>query len=366
MIEEAVKIVSCFVSGMTDYLSPRSDPQSVSRHVEKALDIIKALQIEHFFIITVSDDNTMLINGVRMSLDTPEVRNFFMKLRKKGVLTIVISKGVRAVELQKFLADLASSGGIFHSYAHIAVKRGEQLPRTEIFPPKHELRDYLFQIKLIYRDISVKGRIDMTAVDTVVGRLIANVRKAGDLLSLLMPLKEGGDDLYVHSAKTAMFSILQGEHLGLGNALLYDIGLAALLHDAGKTLLPHTLLDKQDSLSEAEWTVMKEHPVHGAALLASLNKIPEIAIIVAYEHHKKYDWTGYPETKRRLGKQHIISQIVAIADFYCAMSNDLPHRKPLSNTSILGLLVESAGKEFNPLLVDNFVRAMQRFSPQVS
>jgi HD-GYP domain-containing protein (c-di-GMP phosphodiesterase class II) len=366
MIEKATKIVSCFVSGMNDYLSPRSDQKSVSTHVEKALDIIRALQIEHFFTITASDDNTMLINGIRMSLDTPEVRKFFMKLRQKGIVTIVISKGVRAGELQKFLSDLASSGGIFHSYAHIAIKRGEQLPQTHIFPPKHELRDDLFQIKLIYRDISAKGRIDMTTVDAVVARLIATVRKEEGLFSPLMPTKEGSDDLHIHSAKTAMFSILQGEHLGLGNALLYDIGLAALLHDAGKILLPHTLLEKQDSLSESEWIIMKEHPVHGAALLASLHKIPEIAIIVAYEHHKKYDGTGYPESKRRPGKQHIISQIVAIADYYCALSNDLPHRKPLSHASILGLLVESTGKEFNPLLVDNFVRAMQKSCLRVS
>jgi len=104
--------------------------------------------------------------------------------------------------------------------------------------------------------------------------------------------------------------------------------------------------------------VMKKHPAYGAALLASLNKVPEIAIIVAYEHHMKHDGTGYPETRKRVGKQHIVSQIVAIADFYCAMSAELLHRKPLSSTSITGLLLETAGKEFNPILVDNFVRAM--------
>jgi HD-GYP domain-containing protein (c-di-GMP phosphodiesterase class II) len=366
VIEEMAKIVSCFVSGMSDYRSSRGDPQSVSRHVEQALDIIKALQIEHFFTITVSDDDGMLINGVRMSLDLPEAKKFFLKLRQKGVITIVISKGVRARELQRFLADLATSGGFFHSYAHVAVKRSEQLPRSDMFPTGRGLKDDLLRIKRIYHDISVKGRIDITTVDAVVGSLIANVRKEEGLLALLVSMKEDGDDLYVHSAKVAMLSILQGEHLGLGNALIYDIGFAALLHDIGKTLLPHAILDKQDSLSEAEWTVMKYHPVYGAALLASLDKVPEIAITVAYEHHRKYDGTGYPETRRRPRKQHIISQIVAVADFYCAMSANLPHRKPLSNTSILGLLIETAGREFNPLLVDNFVRAMGGYFPHVS
>jgi response regulator RpfG family c-di-GMP phosphodiesterase len=80
----------------------------------------------------------------------------------------------------------------------------------------------------------------------------------------------------------------------------------------------------------------------------------------------KYDGTGYPEIRKRVGQQHVVSQIVAVADFYCTLSADLPHRKPLSNASIMGLLLETAGKEFNPILVDNFVRAMGEFSSGLS
>jgi len=355
MIEETAKIVSCFVSGMSDYQSLHGNPRSVSRYVDEALSIIKELHFEHFFAITVSGDNSLLINGIRMSLDAPEAKQFFVKLRQKGVITIVISKGVRAGEIQRFLADLTASGSFFHSYTHIAVKRAEQQPQRDIFPPRQGMKHKLLQIKKIYRDISVDRRIDMTSVDAVVGSLVAAVRKEGRLLVLM---KEDSDDLYIHSAKVAMLSILQGEHLGLGDALLYDIGLAALLHDIGKMLLPDELLEKQVPLSEAEWTVMKNHPVYGAALLASLNKVPEIAIIVAYEHHRKYDGTGYPEARGRTRRQHIISQIVAVSDFYCAISTGRSYRQPLSNTCILGLLAKTAGREFSPSLVYNFVRAI--------
>jgi HD-GYP domain-containing protein (c-di-GMP phosphodiesterase class II) len=360
MIEEAAKIVSCFVSGMTDYADHPADPRSISRYAEEALGVIKSLHIEHFFTITMGEDNSLLINGVEMPLNTPDARKFFIKLGQKRVATIVISKGVQAGEIKRLISDLASSGGSFHSYAHIAVKRGAELPRGDIFLPGRSRKNDFLQIKLIHRDISAEGRIDMTAVDEVVGHLIADVRKGG---KLPVYIREESDELHVHSAKVAILSILQGEYLGLGNALLYDIGLSALLHDIGKTLLPQTLLDKQDSLNEAEWTMMKNHPVYGAALLASLNGVPEIAVIVAYEHHRRHDGTGYPETGRISRKQHVISQIVAIADFYCAMSTRLPHREPVSNTSILGLLIETAGTQFNPLLVDNFVRIMDSFSP---
>jgi HD-GYP domain-containing protein (c-di-GMP phosphodiesterase class II) len=290
-----------------------------------------------------------------MPLNKPDARKFFIKLSQKRVATIVISKGVQAGEIKRLIADLASSGGSFHSYAHIAVKRSAELPRGDIFPPQRSRKNDVLQVKRIHRDISVERRIDMTAVDEVVGHLIADVRREGKPTAYI---KEESDELHVHSAKVAMLSILQGEYLGLGNALLYDIGLSALLHDIGKTLLPQALLDKQDSLNEAEWMLMKNHPVYGAALLASLTSVPEIAIIVAYEHHRKHDGTGYSETGRISKKQHVISQIVAIADFYCAMSTRLPHREPVSNASILGLLIETAGTQFNPLLADNFVRIM--------
>ena len=135
MIEETAKIVSCFVSGMSDYQSLHGNPRSVSRYADEALGIIKTLQIEHFFAISVNDENSLLINGVRMSLDAPEAKQLFVKLRQKGVVTIVISKGVRAGEIQRLLADLTASGSFFHSYTHIAVKRCAQQPQREISPP---------------------------------------------------------------------------------------------------------------------------------------------------------------------------------------------------------------------------------------
>ena len=358
MEEEEAKLVSCFVSGMSSYRLHPDNRQSVSRYAAESLDIIKALHIEHFFTITLSDDNSMLINGVRVSPDKPKAKKFFLKLRHKGIVTIVISKGVRMDELERFFGDMASSSDFFHSYAHIAVKRSDKPHSSDVLHPWQVMKDDLLHVKRVYRDISVYGSIDMTTADAVVGSIMASSRKEGHILNLLVPMKGDADDLYIHSSNVAMLSIVQGEYLGFGSALVYDIGFAALLHDIGKTRLPATLLDRQDSLSETEWTVMKKHPVYGAALLASLNKVPEIAMVVAYEHHMKYDGTGYPETRRMVRKQHIVSQIVAIADFYCTLSAGLPQRKPLSNTSIMGLLLETAGTEFNPVLVDNFVRAM--------
>lgn len=366
MIRETSKLVSCLVSEMSRYASYRDDHTPVSRHITEALDILKTLLIEHFFTITVNDDNSMLINGVRVIPDAPEAKRFFLKLLQKGVITMIISKGVRADELRKFCADLGSSGSFFHSYPHIAIKRKVQEYGTDILRPEQSMRHNCLGIKRLYRDISAHRSVTLSTVDTVVSTIMENVRRGSHPFGLLIPTRGESDDLYIHSSNVAMLSIAQGERLGFGNALLYDLGFAALLHDVGKVLLPTIILENQDELTEAEWAVMKKHPVHGASLLASLKMIPEIAVVVAYEHHMRFDGTGYPETPRRTKKQHIISQIVAIADFYCAVSADLSHRKPLSTASIMRLLRERAGSEFNPLLVDSFDRVSEGFSSRPS
>jgi len=333
------------------------DHPSLSRHVEDTMAILKDLMLEQPMVITI-DDGRMHFNTIPIPIDTQDAKRFFAKLGHKNVSKIIITKNVQAEEIRRFFMDLSSSGSSCNSYSSITVKGNDVKSRVEASPGKQTLRDDLFHVKRIYRDLSVFRSINMNRVDAITGIFLSNIRKGVSVQNMLVPMKSDSDNIYVHSINVALLSIFQAEHLGLGNALLHDIGLAALLHDVGKILLPKTILDRQDSLSDTEWAVMKKHTLYGAALLSSLNNAPDMTIIVAYEHHMKYDGTGYPEPRRRTKKQHINSQIVAISDFYCALSANLPHRKPLHDTAIISLLVEKAGKDFNPLLVDTFVQSL--------
>lgn len=76
----------------------------------------------------------------------------------------------------------------------------------------------------------------------------------------------------------------------------------------------------------------------------------------------KFNGKGYPETKRKDRTQHIISQLISISDFFDALRTDRPYRKALDVPVIIGLLNESSGKDFNPLLVENFIRSLKKVS----
>lgn len=363
MAKEFEKLVSCLMCGMSRCALDPADHQAISLHAAEAVDMLKTLRSETSLNISLADRNRMFINGAQVSLDSPEAKKFFLKMRQKGIEKITIGKGVQPDELKSFFADLASSGAGFRPFANIVVSSAREQASEQVLSAEPDIGNEIAQVKRVFRDISLYKGIATPTVAVVVSGLMKHIRRGGDILSLLMPMTQDRDDLFVHSTNVALLSLYQGEHLGFGSSLLHDVVLAAMLHDIGKTVLPKQLLERPDSLKEGEWAIMKRHPEYGAALLSSLGKVPDIAIVVALEHHMNYDGTGYPATRKRVTKQHVISQIVAIADFCAALIADLPHRKALSRHEIMGLLMECAGKEFNPLLVENLHLALQGSSP---
>jgi HD-GYP domain-containing protein (c-di-GMP phosphodiesterase class II) len=195
--------------------------------------------------------------------------------------------------------------------------------------------------------------------DAVLGFVSAMKREA-NVLRMVSPVKTYSDHTYVHTSNVAVLTLFQAESLDMKGESLREAGLAGLLHDVGKMFVSKDVLDKPGKLDEAEWKEMKRHPVYGAMHLCRLEDPPRLAVIASYEHHLKFDGSGYPGTKRHAKKQHIISQIVALSDFFDALRSERPYRKAFELSPLLDLIKGSAGKDFNPLLVDNFISALKR------
>ena len=155
-----------------------------------------------------------------------------------------------------------------------------------------------------------------------------------------------------------MLSLFQAESLGIKDQLLQDVGLAALLHDVGKLFISKEILDKKGRLDEREFAEITLHPSYGAAYLAKVDGITRLAPIVAFEHHRKYDGTGYPKFNMNEKRQHICSQIVTISDFFDAVRSYRPYKKSWKTEDILVFMKKNASKDFNPSLVDNFAKML--------
>ena len=88
--------------------------------------------------------------------------------------------------------------------------------------------------------------------------------------------------------------LIQAEKLGFSGRHLYDIGMASLLHDVGKTFIPDEILRKPGALTPIERSIVETHPIKGGRYLMEVVGIPKIAVLAALEHHLRFDGKGYP------------------------------------------------------------------------
>ena len=141
---------------------------------------------------------------------------------------------------------------------------------------------------------------------------------------------------------------------------------AAPLHDIGKVSIPDTILLKPSKLTDEEFTIMKNHTTVGywalqkAEKKVGKNNFIKVAKEIAYTHHEKWDGTGYP---RRLIADEIPihGRMMALADVYDALISKKVYKAPISHSKALKIIEEGKGKNFDPLLVELFVKDNEEF-----
>ncbi len=157
-----------------------------------------------------------------------------------------------------------------------------------------------------------------------------------------------------HVKRVANFSKVLARAYGLDNIEIELLENASAMHDIGKIAIPDEILNKPAKLSEDEFELMKKHTVYGYEMLkSSERKFFKTAAIVAYEHHEKYDGSGYPNRKK--GEDiHLYGRITAIADVFDALSSDRVYKKAWELDRVLELLKSESAKHFDPHLIDLF------------
>jgi response regulator RpfG family c-di-GMP phosphodiesterase len=127
------------------------------------------------------------------------------------------------------------------------------------------------------------------------------------------------------------------------------------MNDVGKISISDEILNKPGSLTPDEFEIIKTHSQIGYEILnRSQSDTMKWAAIIAWQHHEKYDGTGYPQGLK--GEDiHIFGRIVAIADVFDALAHDSVYKKAWDLDKILAFYKEERGKHFDPVLVDTFL-----------
>jgi len=212
-------------------------------------------------------------------------------------------------------------------------------------------------------------------VENVKNQKVLNVRKAKRLMqnavnaiiqdeSTLLGLaniKNYDEYTFNHSVNVAIYAIAVGQRIGIPKKHLSHLGMAGLFHDIGKTGIPREILNKTAKLTPEEWSVIRAHPLLGAETVIRMKEWGELStrmVNAAFEHHLKYDLSGYPRLARKR-KITLFSRIITLSDFFDALVRPrVYNRFPFVSEKILGFMLERSGKDFDPTLVKVFVNML--------
>ena len=178
------------------------------------------------------------------------------------------------------------------------------------------------------------------------------------LKALTAALETRDSETHGHSERVVTYSLRLGREYGLSAEQMKALEFGSLLHDIGKIGVPDLILRKPAKLTDEEWVLMREHPLHGQQILRGIEFLEGPARVVA-QHHEKWDGSGYP-----LGLQgediDLCARIFSVADAFDAITSDRVYRRGKSYQEAADELDEWAGRQFDPKVVEAFHRVPQQ------
>jgi HD-GYP domain-containing protein (c-di-GMP phosphodiesterase class II) len=215
--------------------------------------------------------------------------------------------------------------------------------------------------------------VRMTEVVQLLATEIANSR---DAAAAIQNLAAASSYTVQHSINVTAVGLLIGERclhdhgwtdyrdrrrMDRSQEQLVQLGLGLMLHDIGKSLFPKELLEKPGPLEPEEWEIVRQHPLHGVAMLSPVTTSARARAVVR-SHHERWDGDGYPDGKA--GKAtHQFARIASVADVYDAVTSERPYSRAQSPDVGWSLVIDGAGTAFDPDIVDVFRQVVAPYPP---
>jgi len=338
-------------------------------------DITQEENIKDYFKLKFKDSQKDLENSIKMAKqyeNALDESNIVTRTNLQGILTYVNRKfeqisGYNSEEVlgekhsiikhedtpNEVFRDLWTTvlnGEIWKGIIKNKAKNGEAYWVNTVIVPIFNGNE-IVEFMSIRNDVTELFKLHKEIEDTQ-KEVIYKMGEIGETRS-----KETGN----HVKRVAEYSKILALEYGLSKDDADILFTASPMHDIGKVGIPDSILKKPGRLTEEEFEIMKTHAEIGYNILKnSTRKVLKAASIVAYEHHEKWDGTGYP---RALSDEdiHIYGRITALADVFDALGSKRCYKEAWDDEKIFDLLKEESGKQFDPKLIEIFFNKLDDF-----
>ena len=351
--------------------------------VQKSLSDVTAqardlLQIEPTIEIRVSGE-IIFVNATRLRLDVDNFASFshlLTLLRSCGVGAIQVDAKVEQKDWMIFLSQIQTPGAenARERYTQLAaslitagvsaITIGEPIEKEDADRgnSKERAKRTYAQCVTVTKDLMTGVRLgqspSLKKIKRVVQTIVDQILNDESSLVGLTTILDYDEYTFTHSVNVCIFSVALGKRLGLTKIQLYDLGLAALFHDIGKSRVPQNVLNQPANLTDDEWRTIANHPWMGMLALFQVrgtNELPYRAMIVAHEHHMKTDLTGYPRPIRHRTLS-MFSKIVAVCDaFDAATSRRVYQPTPWTPADVIREMRDNPRRGMDPVIVKAFI-----------
>jgi putative nucleotidyltransferase with HDIG domain len=302
------------------------------------------------------------------------LRQMIIYLKDRGIERIAFNRALELDELYKFIEFLTLSkeeikgdpqeflklSGVKNIF--IGKVKASSVPGSFAEVKVPDLTNFyqasLDKISPSLTKIMENEAVDGTGLKLAINNIANNLGSYFEQLFKLATLKRYDTGTFTHLLNVSILSMHFSSKLGFSKDVVMDIGLSALFHDIGKLHISRKTIRKPGQLSAQEFSQMESHTTLGAKLLLQyVDTIGVMPVVICFEHHLRYDLSGYPRVPLK-AKQHIASSIVSICDVYDALSQRRSYKTDYPPDMIHSLMMRGSGTTFDPGLLGAFFKIL--------
>jgi len=212
-------------------------------------------------------------------------------------------------------------------------------------------------IQNIMTDARLGNAFTIEQAEAVVDKVVTSAIRNNHALVSLARMRRSNQFLFEHSVSTCALMVAFSKSFGYNEEMQHEAGLGALFHDIGMSHIPSQIINKPGKLTRTEYAEIKRHVDYGSNILNRIVDSSSITLLMAMEHHERYNGRGYPNNLRQdnLSK---IGQMMAIVDVYDAMTSTRGYRQAATPSEAMVELLNRSDKEFHGELIQRFIQSI--------